>query len=111
MKKRVTLEKMIRALKKGAFIVGVSIGIAVLPCHFVSCGNDPLKPVSDSKTIELTDQLIREKCSTCHTLEKVSNYEGDDWKDVVDRMIVLGTELTEEEAANIIAHLEEGKSF
>ena len=111
MKKRVTLEKRRRALKKVTFIWGVSIGVAVLPCLITGCGNDPLKPVSASDTIQITDQLISEKCSTCHTLEKVRDYEGDDWKEVVDRMIVYGTELTEEEAANIIAHLEEGKSF
>ena len=111
MKKRVTLEKMIRALKKTAFIGCVSIGVAVLPCLITSCmNNEPLKPVSDSQTAQ-TDKLIRDMCSKCHSLDLVRNYKDDDWKDVVDRMIVLGTELTEEEAANIIAHLEEGKSF
>ncbi len=110
MKKRVTLGKW-RALKKAAFIGGVSIGVAVLPCLITCCGNDPLKPVSDSQTMETTDQLIREKCSKCHTLDLVRDYKDGDWKDVVDRMIDQGTELTEEEAANIIAHLSEGKSF
>ena len=59
MKKRVTLEKRRRALKKVAFIWGVYIGVAVLPCLITSCGNDPLKP---GKTTEFTVQLISEKC-------------------------------------------------
>ncbi|HDY86753.1 MAG TPA: cytochrome c [bacterium] len=106
MKKRVTLEKMIRALKKVAFIGGVSIGVAVLPCLITSCGNDPLKP-GVSKTVKLINDL----CQKCHSLDVVRDYEGDDWKDVVDSMIDKGTELNEEEAADVIAHLEEGKSF
>ena len=111
MKKRVTLEKMIRALKKAAFIGCVSIGIAVLPCLITSCmNNEPLKPVSDSQTAQ-TDKLIRDMCSKCHSLDLIRNYKGDDWKIVVDRMVGLGTDLTEEETADVIAHLDEGKSF
>ncbi len=111
MKKSVTLEKMIRALKKRAFWGGIIIGAAVMPCLITCCENNPLKPVSDSKATESTDQLIRDVCSKCHSLDTVRDYTDDDWKAVVDRMIDLGAELTAEEAADFIAHLEEGKSF
>ncbi len=110
MKKRVALEKMNRALKKIAFIGCVFISAAVLPCLITSCGNHPMKPVSDSQTVQ-TDKLIRDVCSKCHSLDLVRNYKDDDWKIVVDRMIGYGTDLTEEEAADVIAHLEEGKSY
>jgi len=110
MKKKVTLEKMMKALKKAAFIGVVFIGAAVLPGLITSCKNHPLKPVTDSQTVQ-TDQLIRDACSKCHSLDKTRDYKEDDWKDVVDRMIDKGTELTEEEAALVIAYLKEGKSF
>ncbi len=115
MKKKVTFEKRKKALKEAAFILVVSLSVAILPCLITSCGNDPLKPVSTSDTTDpttdSTGKLISEECSRCHSLDDVRNYPDDDWKDVVDEMIVYGTELTEEEAANIIAHLVEGKSF
>lgn len=111
MKKRVIGGKRRRSLKNVTFIRGVSISVAILSCLFTSCGDDPLKPVSNSKTTEFIDQLIREKCSTCHTIDKVQDYEGDDWKEVVDKMILYGAELTEEESANVIAYLKEGKSL
>ncbi|MDP2984014.1 MAG: hypothetical protein Q8O92_11885 [Candidatus Latescibacter sp.] len=110
-KKEVSFEKRRCALKKGTSILGVSLGVLVLFCLFAQCENAPLKPVSVSITTKPVDQLIREKCSTCHTIDKVKDYEGDDWKEVVDRMIKYGTKLTEGESANVIAYLKEGKSF
>ena len=112
MKKRVTWEKRRRALKKAALIGIVSLSVAVLPYLLTCCGNDPLKPVSDSITIKPADQLINENCNTsCHNLDKVTNYKDNDWKDVVDRMVTYDVKLTDEEAANVIAHLEEGTPF
>ena len=112
MKKRVSLDKKMRALKKAAFIGCVSIGVAVLPFLITNCMmNNPLKPTDSILKTVPTDELIREKCSKCHSLDLVRDYKDDDWKDIVDRMIGLGTELTEQEAADIIAHLEERKSF
>ncbi len=110
MKKRVAWGKMMRAFKKAAFIGGVSLGVAVLPSLITSCGNHPMKPDSDSQT-DQTDQLIRNVCSKCHSLDLVRDYKDGDWKIVVDRMIGYGTDLTEEEAADVIAYLEEGKSY
>ena len=111
MKKNGTWEKRRKALKKAAFIGIVSLSAAVVLCLIASCGNDPLKPVSDSTATEPAGLLIQEKCSTCHSLDKVRNYEDNDWNVVVDDMIVYGIKLTAEEAADVIAHLEEGKSF
>ena len=108
MKKKVTWGQRRRALKKVAFFLGVFISVSVLLCRIMSCGNNPLKP---EKTTDPTVQLISEKCSTCHTLDKVRDYKGDNWEEVVDDMIDKGAELTKEEAAKVIAYLEEGKSF
>ncbi len=58
-----------------------------------------------------TASLINERCTQCHTLERVRNYPKDDWDRVVRKMIILGTKLNEEQAAEVIAHLEEGKPF
>ena len=121
MKKRITLEKMIRALKKRAIWGVVIIGVAVVPCLISCCENNPLKPESQTDQNGQTNQngqtaqtaeLINEKCLICHKNDDyISNYSGN-WKNVVDRMIEeKGIDLTEEEAADIIAHLAEGKSY
>jgi hypothetical protein len=55
--------------------------------------------------------LINERCTECHTLDRVRNYPKDDWDRVVRKMIILGTKLDDEQAAEVVAHLEEGEPF
>jgi len=55
------------------------------------------------------DKLLEEKCTDCHELEEIDDHGKDDkagWTSVVSNMIEeQGAELSEEDAANIIAHL------
>jgi cytochrome bd-type quinol oxidase subunit 1 len=55
--------------------------------------------------------LINERCTDCHTLDRVRNYPGTDWRRTVHRMMDLGARISPSEAAVIIEHLDAGKEF
>lgn len=55
--------------------------------------------------------LIRERCSGCHTLERVKNYRLKNWALIVRQMRAYGLKLTSEEAAIITKHLESGSPY
>jgi cytochrome bd-type quinol oxidase subunit 1 len=56
-------------------------------------------------------QLIRDRCTSCHTLDRVRGYAKDDWERIVKVMRVYGTKLNDEEAAKVTAHLEAGEPY
>jgi hypothetical protein len=49
--------------------------------------------------------LIRQKCIGCHTLERVKNYQLDNWRLIVDQMRAYGLKLGTDEARVIEEHL------
>ncbi len=49
--------------------------------------------------------LIREKCSGCHTLDRVKAYRLGNWEVIVHQMTAYGLKLTRAEAGLITAHL------
>lgn len=53
--------------------------------------------------------LLQERCSTCHSLERVQNAQktAAQWEQTVDRMIGKGAKLNNEERAILIAYLAE----
>jgi hypothetical protein len=56
--------------------------------------------------------LIRERCSGCHTLERVRNYRVTGvWPSVVKEMCAYGLKLTKEEMDTIAKHLESGEPY
>ncbi len=55
--------------------------------------------------------LIRERCSGCHTLERVHHYPLDHWDAIVKEMQAYGLKLTGEEAATIADYLKSGEHF
>lgn len=50
--------------------------------------------------------LVSFRCISCHTLERVYRYRGDDWARVVGRMRAYGTRLTPAEMQQIVEYLE-----
>jgi len=50
--------------------------------------------------------LVSYRCISCHTLERVHRYQGDDWDRVVGRMKAYGMRMTPEEMSRVVAYLE-----
>ncbi len=55
--------------------------------------------------------LIREKCSGCHTLERVKNYDFEHWAVIVRQMMAYGLKLSHQQVDEIVAYLESGKPY
>lgn len=55
--------------------------------------------------------LIRERCSACHTLQRVKNYKLKNWRLIVRQMRAYGLKLTGTEARTVTEHLETGKPY
>ncbi len=55
--------------------------------------------------------LIRRKCSGCHTLSRVKGHKLSDWGVVVKQMKAYGLKLSREQERTITAHLESGKPY
>ncbi len=104
---RVRLVAILLAL----LMLGMAVGVA-------GCGSDAEEPIDEDTTLEtgeggigetmLTgEELVEAKCSTCHDLERVLEADYDDvgWMAVIDRMIVNGLEITDEEAAAVAQYL------
>jgi predicted ester cyclase len=55
------------------------------------------------------DALVSERCTVCHTRERIDNADKDEagWTETVDRMIGYGAQLNEEERAAVIQYLVE----
>jgi cytochrome bd-type quinol oxidase subunit 1 len=56
-------------------------------------------------------EIIREKCTGCHSLDRVRAYPRQDWERVVRLMRTYGAKLTEEQAALVVAHLKAKAEF
>jgi hypothetical protein len=54
---------------------------------------------------ETPADLVSDRCISCHTLERIHLYKGDDWDRVVGRMKAYGMRLTSEEMQKLITHL------
>jgi mono/diheme cytochrome c family protein len=54
-------------------------------------------------------QLLQERCSGCHSLDRVRNQQltRGEWEDVVEWMLTYGVELTDEEQEILVDYLAE----
>lgn len=50
--------------------------------------------------------IVSYRCISCHTLERVRRYQGDDWERVVGRMHAYGMRITPEEMRRVAEYLE-----
>jgi hypothetical protein len=55
--------------------------------------------------------LIRKACAKCHTLDRVKNYQKDDWENVVNVMVVYGAKLRGQDIELVTQHLKEGLPY
>jgi hypothetical protein len=70
----------------------------------------PPRPVAVDEP-EIGVLLIRERCSGCHTLERVKNYPLDNWQLIVDQMRAYGLQLSTGETRQIVEHLSAKKPY
>lgn len=60
-------------------------------------------------TVHPGKSVMSSRCGTCHDLSRVTNYRDDleGWEMTVDRMILLGVELSDQQRTDLIDYLAE----
>lgn len=84
---------------KYTFLVVLVIAAIVL----VGCGSpEPVAP-----TPHPGQALVATKCSTCHSIVQVDNakYSREIWETTVNRMVMAGMQITDEQKASVIDYL------
>jgi mono/diheme cytochrome c family protein len=73
-----------------------------------ACGSSGSSSSGSSSGTPLSGQaLMQERCSVCHSLDRVTSAQktADQWKTTVDRMINHGAQLTSSEKTTLIDYL------
>jgi virginiamycin B lyase len=103
---------MVNTMSKGlaaALILGVSAVIAgaSAPAAAQAVPPDPSLPGNYPLPEGAGKVLVQQTCTSCHDLRRVvnSNYQPQEWRNVVDMMIAAGTPLTQEQAAVVRDYL------
>lgn len=74
----------------------------------VGCGGAASEPVEKAvPTAHPGKSVMNSKCGTCHDLSRVTEYRDDleGWEMTVDRMILLGAELSDQQRTDLIDYL------
>jgi cytochrome c5 len=68
---------------------------------------DPTSPGGASATLTDAETIIRERCTVCHTSERIvpSRHDRPGWESTVDRMIGKGAKLSAAERVTLIDYL------
>jgi cytochrome c2 len=82
---------------KYAIVVVLVIAMMVL----VGCGSEA------EPTPHPGQALVETKCSTCHSIVQVNNakYSREIWDTTVNRMVMAGLQITDEQKAQVIDYL------
>ncbi len=86
------------------------IGVGMVACERPPRPTDsPISPLSILPTPPDGATLLQERCSVCHSLERVQQAQktSSEWEQTVTRMVGRGAELSEEERLLLIAYLAE----
>jgi mono/diheme cytochrome c family protein len=73
-----------------------------------ACGSSGSSSSGSNSGTPLSGQaLMQERCSVCHSLDRVTSAQktADQWKTTVDRMINHGAQLTSSEGTTLINYL------
>lgn len=78
--------------------------IIIMGC---SQASPPEPTATPTPTVHPGKALVNGKCVGCHDISRVTNYQSDreGWELTVDRMILLGAELNDEQREQVIDYL------
>jgi cytochrome c2 len=82
--------------------------LLLIAAVIVGCGGAASEPVEEpAPTAHPGKSVMNSKCGTCHDLSRVTEYRDDPegWEMTVDRMILLGSELSDQQRADLIDFL------
>lgn len=96
---------------RGNRVVLGMVVLLVITVGFVSaCGGPAPGQPPEEESVEADGQtLLQERCSECHSLDRVTGTEKTqaEWEQTVTRMVGRGAELSEEEQVVLVDYLAE----
>lgn len=89
---------------KWLWISTLMLAIVIL---IAACAQPTPTPTEPEPTADEIEALIIERCSECHSADRVfqADYDADGWSEEIDDMIRKGAEVSEEEKALMIEWL------
>jgi mono/diheme cytochrome c family protein len=71
------------------------------------CGGAAEPTEVPTPTVHPGKSVMNSKCGTCHDITRVTSHQDDleGWELTVDRMIMLGTQLSDQQRADLIDYL------
>ena len=95
-------------MKKILLLGFVALILLLAACSSAEPTTEPAKP-TDAQAAPALDgkTLVAERCVGCHNINRVTSasHTADEWKEIVERMIVKGADLTEQEQQIVLDYL------
>lgn len=93
---------------KSRIVVSMLI-IALIVVFFASCGPPPTPEPTPTPTVHPGESLVSTKCIGCHDINRVTNASYDEmgWQLTVDRMVMSGAQLNEDQVSMVVDYLAE----
>ena len=93
-------------MKKNIFIILLAILVALM-LVMVNCGPPPTPEPTPAPTEHPGKAIVGSRCIGCHSLNQFENttFNERGWRLVVDRMVLLGAQLTEEQVVQVVDYM------
>lgn len=73
----------------------------------VGCGPAPTPEPTPTPEVHPGQALVASRCISCHDLSRVTNsrFDREGWQMTVDRMVISGAQLNDEQKAQVVDYL------
>jgi mono/diheme cytochrome c family protein len=89
--------------------IEITLLISLVILLIASCGPPPTPEPTPTPTVHPGKAVVASRCIGCHELSRVSNaaYDQEGWQLTVDRMVLSGAQLSDEQVALVVEYLAE----
>lgn len=88
-------------MKKRVYLIVITFSLLLI----AACGGNTQSAAKQDKELEA---LIKLRCTSCHTVDRITaGQPKENWPDIVDRMISLGSGVQPDQRDELVAYLQE----
>ena len=98
---------MSRWSRVSVVLLALMLSMALVACSSPAEPAESPDPAVPTEATDPTMALVEQKCSLCHTTQRVYDVDGDaaEWNTIIDRMETNGLVITDDERATIVEYL------
>jgi len=87
--------------------IGLLLLVGILILTAVSCGPAATPEPTPTPEVHKGKAIVATRCVGCHEIGRVNNakYDRDGWQKTVDRMVLSGAQLTDEQKELVVDYL------